>query len=59
MGVLPQVLEIVFEAQRKRIIEKLTQNKLSNIQNAFFYLFLSLWIPPTFKPHNFLISYLF
>ncbi len=59
MGVLPQVLEIIFQVQRKRTNEKLTQNKLSKIQNAFFSLFLSLWIPPTFKPHNFLISYLF
>jgi hypothetical protein len=38
MGVLPQVLEIIFEVQSKRINEKITQNKLSYIQNAFFFL---------------------
>jgi hypothetical protein len=39
MGVLPQVLKIIFEAQRKKIIKKLTQNKLSSMQNAFFFSF--------------------
>jgi hypothetical protein len=55
MGVLPQVLEIIFEVQRKRNNEKNNKkkNKLSNLQNVFFF---PLWTP-TFKPHNFFISY--
>jgi hypothetical protein len=35
-------------------MKKYQENKLFNLQNVFF--FPSLWIPPTFKPHNFLIA---
>jgi hypothetical protein len=61
MGVVPQALEITFEVQRKKNNEKITRrnNKLSNLQKLFFFLFSSLWTPPTFKPNNFLISYSF
>jgi len=52
MDALPQALETIFEAQRKRRNEK-KKKKLSTVQNAFFS---SLWTPLTFKPHNFLIS---
>jgi len=41
----PQALEIVFEVQRKRSNEKIMKKKqkLSNLQNAFFFLlFFSL-----------------
>jgi hypothetical protein len=59
MGVLPQAPKIIFEGQRKMINEKITRrnNKLCSLQNAIF--FSSLWTPPTFKPHNFPISYSF
>jgi len=57
MEVLPQVLEIIFEVQRKRINEK--KKKLSKLQNAFKIFFSSLWTLLTFKPCNFLISYHF
>jgi hypothetical protein len=42
MGVLPQALEIIFEEQRRRSNEKIIRrkNKLSNLQNAFFFSFL-------------------
>jgi hypothetical protein len=49
---LPQVIEIISEVQRKMSNEKQEENKLSNLQNAFFF-----WTPPTFKLHKFLISY--
>jgi len=60
MRVLSQVLEIIFEMQMKMSNEKNNKrrNKLSNLQNTFFS-FFSLWAPPTFKLHNFLISYSF
>jgi len=57
MGVLPQVLEIIFEAPRKRINEKLTQNKLSNIQNAFFS--LSFSFDPSYFQTSQLSDFLF
>jgi hypothetical protein len=58
MEVLPQALEIIFKVQRKWSNEKITRKKkkLFNLQNVFFKK-NSLWIPLTFKPHNFLISY--
>jgi hypothetical protein len=38
MGVLPQVLEMIFEVQRKRINEKITRRiiSFSKLQNTFF-----------------------
>jgi len=40
MGTLPQVLEIIFEVQRKISNEKVTKKKkFSNLQNTFFFLF--------------------
>jgi hypothetical protein len=38
MRALPQALEITFEVQRKGV--KQEENKLSNLQNAFFYFLL-------------------
>jgi hypothetical protein len=61
-GTLPQVLEIIFEVQRKLSNEKNNKNinELSNLQHTFFFFsFFSLWTPPTFKPYNLLISYSF
>jgi len=57
IGALPQALEIIFEAQRKRTNEKKKKKKkkLSELQNAIFFLLFGP--PPTFKPYNFLISY--
>jgi hypothetical protein len=46
---LPQVLKIIFEVQRKMNNEKITR-KLG------FFSFFSIWTPLTFKPRNFLIS---
>jgi hypothetical protein len=42
MRVLPQALEIIFEVQRKRSNGKIArrENKLFNLQNAFFCFFL-------------------
>jgi hypothetical protein len=38
MGVLPQVLEIIFEVQRKMNNEKnKKRNKFSNLQNTFIF----------------------
>jgi hypothetical protein len=54
MGVLPQVLEIKFEVQMKRINEKLARKKKSFSTHKMS--FFSLWIPPAFKAFNFLIS---
>jgi hypothetical protein len=42
MGALPQVLEIIFEVQRKMNNEKI--NKISNLQNKFFF-----WDPSYFQ----------
>jgi len=60
MGALSQSLEIIFELQRKRNNEKITRRKIkfSSYKTRLFPL-SSLCTPPTFKPHNFLISYLF
>jgi hypothetical protein len=61
MGTLPQVLEIIFEVQRKMSNEKITKRKISfpAYKTCFVFPFSSLWTPPTFKPHNFLIYYSF
>jgi hypothetical protein len=60
MKVLPQALKIIFEMQRKRSNEKLTKRKISfSLTKHNFFIFSSLWTPPIFKPHNFLISYSF
>jgi hypothetical protein len=57
MGTLFQVLEIIFEVQRKRN-NKNNKNKLSNLQDTFFS--FPLWTPnPILKPHNFRIPYSF
>jgi hypothetical protein len=57
MGVLLQVLEIIFEMQKKKNNEKTTrQISFPTYQTLFFP---SLWTLPTFKLHNFLISYSF
>jgi hypothetical protein len=53
MGTLPQVLEIIFEVQRKMNNEKITRRERSFKLTK--HVFFSLWTPPTFKPHNFLI----
>jgi hypothetical protein len=60
MGTLPQALEIIFEVQRKRDNKKITRKeiKFPTYKTHFFH-FSSLWTPPTFKPHNFLILYSF
>jgi hypothetical protein len=60
MGVLPQVLEIIFEVKRKMSNEKITRKKISfPTYKTRFFPFFSLWTPPTFEPHNFLIFYSF
>jgi hypothetical protein len=60
MGALPQVLETIFEMQRKMNNEKITKREINfpTYKTRFFFLFF-VWAPPTFKPHNFLISYSF
>jgi len=57
MGALPQVLETIFEMRRKMNNEKITKREINfpTYKTRFFF----LWAPPTFKPHNFLISYSF
>jgi hypothetical protein len=44
MGVLPQVLEIIFEMQRKMSNEKITIRQISFLtyKTLFFFLFFSL-----------------
>jgi len=60
MGALPQVLEIIFEVQRKMSNEKITRKEINFPPYKFiFFHFLPLWTPPTFKPCNFLTSYSF
>jgi hypothetical protein len=53
IGALPQALEIIFEAQRKRTNEKKKKKKLSELQNAIFFL---LFGPPLLSN---LITFLF
>jgi hypothetical protein len=57
MGTLPQVLEIIFEVQSKMNNEQITKREIS-FPTYKTHLF-SLWTPPIFKPHNFLIFYSF
>jgi hypothetical protein len=59
MGALPQGSEIIFEVQRKMSNEKITRKEISfsTYKTPFFSFFL--WTHPTFKSHNFLISYSF
>jgi len=60
MKTLPQALEIIFEMQRKKSNEKFKKRKISfSLTKHNFLIFSSLWNPPIFKPHNFLISYSF
>jgi hypothetical protein len=58
--VLPQVLEIIFEAQRKRRNEKITrQNNAFQLTKCDLNFLKILWTSPIFKPHNFLFYFLF
>jgi len=50
MGALFQVLEIIFEVQRKMNNEKKTS--FPTYKTCFFF-----WTPPTFKPCNILILF--
>jgi hypothetical protein len=56
MGMLLQVLKIIFKVQMKMNNEK-TINKEK--KNPTYKTHFFLWTPPTFKPNNFFISYLF
>jgi hypothetical protein len=57
MGVLFQALEIIFEILRKINNEKIIIREISfPTYKTLFFFSLSLWTPPTFKPHNFIIS---
>ncbi len=60
-GVLHQVLEIIFEVQKKRSKWKDNKKKMSfpTYKKHFFSCFLFLWTPFIFKPRNFFISYPF
>jgi hypothetical protein len=55
MGVLHEVLEIIFEVQRKMSIGKITKREIrfQFTKHVFF------GTPPILKPHNFLIFYSF
>jgi hypothetical protein len=44
MGTLPQVLEIIFEMQRKMSNEKITRKK-KKLSNFFFFFIFSLFGP--------------
>jgi hypothetical protein len=60
MGVLLQVLEIIFEMQMNMSNEKITRREINfPTYKPRFFSFFFLRTPPTFKPHNFLISYSF
>jgi len=61
MGALSQAFEIIFQVQRKRSNEKIAKRKVSfsTYETLIFFLFSSLWTPPTFKSSNFHISYSF
>jgi len=54
MGALYQVLEIIFEVQRKMNNEKITKKETSfaTYKHVSFF-----WTPPTFKPCNILIHF--
>jgi hypothetical protein len=54
MGTLLQVLEIIFEVQRKMSSEKITRKEINfSTYKTFFFSICFLWTPPNFKPHNF------
>jgi hypothetical protein len=57
MGMLPQILEIIFEVQRKMSNEKITRREISFPTYKTHFYFYFFGTPPTFKPNNFLISY--
>ncbi len=59
MGVLLQVLEIIFEVQRKMSNEKITRREINFPTYKTYSIFFPLWTFPTFKFHNFFISYSF
>jgi hypothetical protein len=59
MGFLLQVLEIIFEVQRKMSNEKITRKEINFPTYKTYSIFFPLWTFPTFKLHNFLISYSF
>jgi hypothetical protein len=51
MGALPQPLEVIFEVQRKGkgvMKKKKEKNKLSNLQNFFFFLVFFLLFGPSY-----------
>ncbi len=55
---LPPGLEIIFEVQKKRSNEIITRKKISfPAYKMSFFFSSSLWTPPIFKPHNFLVFY--
>jgi hypothetical protein len=58
MGALFQVVEI-FEVQRKMNNEKITIREINFPTYKTCLLFIYLWTPLIFKPHNSLISYSF
>jgi hypothetical protein len=59
MGTLTQVLEIIFEVQKKLNNEKITRREISFPTYKTCFKKKTFWTPPTFKPHNFLIFYSF
>jgi hypothetical protein len=59
MGTLTQVLEIIFEVQRKMNNEKITREIKFRTYKTRSFSFSFLWTLPTFKLHNFFISYSF
>jgi hypothetical protein len=56
---LLQVLEIIFEMQRKMSNGKITRKEISFPTYKTWFFFFFLWTPPTFKPHTFLIFHSF
>jgi hypothetical protein len=57
MGALLQVLEVIFEVQRKMSNEKIIRKEINfQIYKTWFFFFF--W-GPIFKLHNFFISYSF
>jgi hypothetical protein len=56
---LLQVLEIIFEVQRKMNNEKIIRKKKSfPTYKTCFFSFSSFWTPPTFKPHKFIFLFI-
>jgi hypothetical protein len=58
MGVLPQVLKIIFEVQRKTSNEKITRREINFPTYKTRFYFSSIWTLSTFKP-QFSFSYSF